>query len=244
MLRATIWRDLRWRLLAAALLVVSPAALVAWSHVVHARRATPGGAAFLDATWFRLPGGSAVFLVAAVLLAASGSLRRPGGDVGYVLALPVSRRCWLLTHVAMSMAALTALVVIVHLVLATGPSAGNAPPAGASLGHGPLLARSLAVLVAASAWVGVTLAVLTLVRHALLAVVLLLGVLAALPASRFRLDLPPRAVPPLLPAWDPWAFADPRAWDAGVPVASISVAFALGVGGLLVALYRLERFEP
>jgi hypothetical protein len=239
MLRATIWRDLRWRLLAASLLVVLPTALVAWSQVAHPHHAVPGGATYLDATWFWLPGGSAVFLVAAVLLAAGGSLLRPRRDVAYVLALPVSRRRWLLTHAAMSLAALAALVLFVHVLLTMG-----AVRAGAPLAHGPLLARSLAVLAAASAWIGVTVGVLALVRHPALAVALVLGVVAALPPGRFRLDLPPRAEPPLLPAWDPWAFADPRAWDAGVPVASLLAALAFGTAGMVLALHRVERFEP
>jgi hypothetical protein len=238
-LRATIWRDLRWRLLAASALVLPPAVLVAWSQVMHPHHATPGGAAYLDAAWFRLPGGSAVFLVAAVLLAAGGSLLRPRADVAYVLALPLSRRRWLLAHVALSLATLAALVVVVHVVLTVG-----ALRAGAPLAHGPLLARSLAVLVASSVWIGVTIGVLALVRHPVLTVALVLGVVAALPPTRFRLDLPPRAVPAMLPSWDPWAFADPRAWDAGAPVASLLAALALGAGGVLLALHRLEHFEP
>lgn len=239
MLHATIWRDLRWRLLAASLLVVPPAALVAWSQVAHPHHVTPGGAAYLDAAWFRLPGGNAVFLVAAVLLAAGGSLFRPGGDVAFLLALPVSRRRWLLTNLGMSLAALAALVLVVHLVLAAG-----AARAGAPFAHGPLLVRSLTALVAASPWIGATVGVLALVRHPALAVALVLGAVAALPPARFRLDLPPRAVPRMLPFWDPWAFADPRAWDLGVPVASMVAALALGTAGVLLALHRLERFEP
>ena len=240
MLRATIWRDLRWRLLAASLLVVPPAVLVAWSHAAHAAGpAAPGHAAFLDVAWFRLPGGSPVFLVAAVLLAAGGSLLRPPADVAYLLALPVSRRRWLLTHAAMSLAALAALIVVAHLVLAAG-----AWRAGVPLAPGALLARSLAVLIAASAWIGVTLGVLAVVRHPVLAVTLLLSAVVALSPSRFRLDLPPRVGPAMLPPWDPWAFADPRAWDTGVPVPSLLAALVLGAAGALVALHRLERLEP
>jgi hypothetical protein len=239
MLRATIWRDLRWRLLAAAVLVLLPAAVVAWSDAAHAPRATPGAAAYLDAAWFRLPGGSAVFLVAAVLLAAGGSLLRPRGDVAYLLALPQSRRRWLLAHVTMSLAALAALVLVVHLVLATGATHG-----GGSLALGPMLGRSLAVLAAASVWIGVTVGVLAVVRYPALAVGLVLAAVSALPTSRFRLDLPPRAVPLMLPAWDPWALADPRAWDRGVPVASLLVALAMGTAGMVLALYRIERVEP
>jgi hypothetical protein len=48
----------------------------------------------------------------------------------------------------------------------------------------------------------------------------------------------------MLPAWDPWALADPRAWDRGVPVASLLVALAMGTAGMVLALYRIERVEP
>jgi hypothetical protein len=220
------------------------AGVVAWSDVAPAPSATPDAAAYLDAAWFRLPGGSAVFLLAAVLLAAGGSLLRPRGDVAYLLALPLSRRRWLITHVAMSLAALTALVVVVHVVLATGASRADASHGGGSLALGPLLARSLAVLAAASVWIGVTVGVLAVVRYPALAAGLVLAAVLALPTSRFRLDLLPLGVPGMLPAWDPWALADPRAWDTGVPVASLLVALALGIAGMLLALYRLERVEP
>ena len=240
MLRATIWRDLRWRLLAASLLVLPPAAAVAWQDVAHVR----SGAAYLDAAWFRLPGGSAVVLAAAVLLAAGGSLLRPRGDVAYLLSLPLSRRRWLLAHVAMSLAALAALVVVVHVVLATGASRADAAHGGASLALRPLLGRSMAVFAAASVWIGVTVGVLAVVRYPALTVGLVLAAVSALPTSRFRLDLPPRTAPPMLPAWDPWAFADPRTWDTGVPVTSLLVALALGTAGMLLALHRLERVEP
>jgi hypothetical protein len=51
-------------------------------------------------------------------------------------------------------------------------------------------------------------------------------------------------VPAPLPAWDPWALADPRAWETGVPLASLLAALALGGAGWILALRRLERFEP
>jgi hypothetical protein len=240
MLRATIWRDLRWRAAAAALLVLPPAALVAWSNVVHARGpVVTKGAAYVDAAWFWLPGGSAVFLAAAVLLGASGSLLRPRGDVAYLLALPLSRRRWLATHVAMSAATLAALVLVAHVIVAFG-----AWRAGAPLAPGALLGRSVAVLAAGSAWIGVTVGVLAVVRHPAAAIALVLGAVAALPPTRFRLDLPPRSVPAPLPAWDPWALADPRAWETGVPLASLLAALALGGAGSILVLNRLERFEP
>jgi hypothetical protein len=245
MLRATIWHDLRWRLLGALLLVASPAALVAWSYVLQPPRSAAGASAlsyleYLDAAWFQLPGPSAAFLVAAVLVGAGGVLLRPRTDLTYLLALPVSRRRWLLAHVGMSLAALAALVLVVGLVLAAG-----AWRAGVPLASGPLLARSLAVLGAAGAWVGVTVGVLALVRSPVLAMVLVLGTVAALPTTRFRLDLPVRQPPPpMLPPWDPWALADPRAWHDGLPFASLLVAAAFGIAGTMLALYLVERFEP
>jgi hypothetical protein len=48
----------------------------------------------------------------------------------------------------------------------------------------------------------------------------------------------------MLPAWDPWALADPRAWQGAVPVASLLSAVALAVGGTMLALWVLERREP
>jgi hypothetical protein len=241
MLRATIWRDLRWRLVAALLLVAPLAALVAWAFAAHSRSApasVPDYAQYLDIGWFYLPGPSAVFLLAAVIVSA-GSLLRPRDDLAYLFALPVSRRRFLLAHVLASVAALAALVLLSDLLLALG-----AWGAGVAVPYRHLLVRSVGVLAAASVWVGVTIGVLSVVRYPVLALTLVLGALTVLPANRFRLDLPASPSYSMLGAWDAWAFADPRAWDGVVPVGSLVMALVLGVGGSLLALRRLERFEP
>lgn len=243
MLAATIWRDLRWRILGAAIPVLVPAALVTVSYV--AGPPADGGAArsyaeFLDTTWFWLPGPSSTFLAVAVIVSAAGSLLRPRRDVAFLLALPVSRTRWLLAHAGLSLAALAGLIVLADLVFAAG-----ALKAGAPLPILPLLARSLAVFIAAAPWVAVTLGVLTLVRFPLIAVVLVLFVTGAVTPGRCKLDLPVTLPPPpMLPRWDPWALADPRAWSHGVPIESLLSAAALALAGLLLALYRLRRYEP
>jgi len=245
MLRAAIWRDLRWRMLLAAVPVLVPAALVALSYAARAHG--DGGTAngyvgyvgYLDAAWFWLPGASAVFLLAAVIVSSAGSLLRPRGDVAYLLALPVSRTRWLLAHAGMSLAALAGLIVLADAVLAAGAVPSRAPVALV-----PLLARSLAVWVAAGAWVCVTLGVLSVVRVPPLAALLVL-IAAAGSADHFELTIPARpSPPPLLPAWDPWALADPRGWAHGVPIESLLSAAALALAGLLLALHRLHRHEP
>ena len=245
MLRATIWRDLRWRLLAALLLVAPLAALIAWSYAINVRsgtdvmRAYPMYLAYLDAAWFRLPGPSSAFLLVAVIVSAGSGPLRPRDDLAYLLSLPISRRRLLLDHVLASVVAVTALVLVAHLILAVGAWSTGAP-----LALGALLGRSLAVTLAASAWVGVTVGVLMLVRYPVLAMTVVLGAVIILPGGRFRLEIPPRPTTEMLVAWDPWAFADPRAWQGAVPVASLLTAAVLGVGGTLLALWRLERLEP
>lgn len=242
---ATIWRDLRWRLLAALLLALLPAAVVASAFSVQPHRLGPdapplGYAEFLDAVWFWLPGPGTIFLLAAVLLGAAGALLRPRADLAFVLALPVSRRRLLLGHLLASLGALAVAVIAAHLLLAVG-----AWRAGEPLALLPLLGRMLGLWAAAAVWVSVTIGVVSVVRHPLLAATVVLGALVLVPGGGFRLDLPVRALHPgMLPPWDPWAFADPRAWSGGVPLASLLVAAGLGVAGVLVAYCRVERFEP
>ena len=237
MLHVAIWRDLRWRVIPAALLAVVPATLVAFSYPQHG--AGMRYLEYIDAAWFRLPGPAAVFLLVAVLLAAGGSLLRPRRDVAFLLALPVSRRRWLLIHVGLPVAALAAVVLAVALILA-----GGAWHAGVPLDVAPLLARSLAVLGAASVWVCVTVTTLMFVRHPLLAATIVLGVVSTLPPTLFRLMIPPVESPDMLPSWDPWTLADPRSWAGAFPIASLLASVALSVASVMLALHLFERYEP
>jgi hypothetical protein len=242
MLRATIWRDLRWRLLAAALLVAPLAALISWSYVARSRAGDAVQAryvVYLDDVWFHLPGPSAVFLLLAAILGAGGGLVRPREQVAYLLALPLSRRRLLFTYLAASLIALGALILLVDLILVAG-----AWGAGVPLAPVALLARSLGVFAAAAVWLCVTVGVLSVVRYPVLALTLVLGAVVLLPSNRFRLDLPATASTSMLARWDAWAFADPRSWHGGVPVESLLTAMVLAAAGVLLALYRLERFEP
>jgi hypothetical protein len=242
MLRAAIWRDLRWRVLAAALLVVPLAGLVAWSYGARAHAGEVVGRdylAYLDQAWFRLPGPSAVFILVAVVLSAGSGLLRPREEVRYLLALPVSRRRLLLTYVALALTALGAVIALVDLVLAAG-----AWSTGVSLPLVPMIVRSLGVFAAAAVWVCVTVGVLSVVRHPILSLALVLGAVVLLPSDRFRLELPAVASAATLASWDVWAFADPRSWQGSIPFASLAAAIALGVAGLLLAWYRVQHFEP
>jgi hypothetical protein len=241
MLFATIWRSLRWRLLAALLLVSAPAFLVAWSYVEERKVNAAIGTYthFLDAAWFQLPGPSAILLLVALVVSASGRLMKPSGELAYTLALPISRRRWLLAHAAAFVAAIAVVQLFIDVVFMLGARHSAQP-----LEMLPLLARSVAVIAAASVWVGVTIGSLGLVRHPVLAATLVLGALDLEPHGRFQLQLPVNHSMGRLSAWDPWWFADLRAWEAGVPMASIIVALALGVGGLAIGLWRLERLEP
>jgi hypothetical protein len=242
MLRATIWRDLRWRLLAAAILVMPLAALLSWSYAarVRAREAVyTDYLAYLDDGWFQLPGPSASFLLVAVILGAGSTLVRPRDQVAYLLALPLTRRRLLFTHIGSALSALAAVILLTDVVHAAG-----AWSAGVSFPAAGVLLRSVGVLAAAVPWVCVTTAVVSVVRYPVLAMTLMLGAAAVLPADRFRLEIPPTPSTSTLAPWDAWAFADPRAWHGAVPIASLLVAAALTGLAVLLASYRMERFEP
>jgi hypothetical protein len=45
----------------------------------------------------------------------------------------------------------------------------------------------------------------------------------------------------MLASLDPWAFADPRAWNGSIPVASIATATGMALTGILVALFLIRR---
>lgn len=240
MIRPLIWRSLGWRLFASLLLVLPLAALVAASFVTETEpgHRRDGYLEHLDATWFRLPGACVVFLPVAVLLAAGRAFIRHH-DHAYLLALPVSRHRWLLSQLGAAVAALGMLVGLVHLIFSLGAWWAAAP-----LAAGPLAARSLAVWSAAAVWAAVTLGVLALVRRPTLAALLVLVPAAVLPPISFRLQLPAVSPSERLPAWDPWAFVDPRAWQSGIPVVSLLLALTLGLAGVLIALHRASRIEP
>jgi hypothetical protein len=241
MLIATIWRSLRWRLLAALVLVAMPAFLVAWSFGSEKKDAVHFASytRYIEATWFQLPGPSAVLLLVALIVSASTRLMKPGGELAYTLALPISRRRWLLAHAGAFVVAIAVVQLFVCVVLALG-----ARHSGQPLEIVPLLVRSVGVIAAASVWVGVTIGALGLVRYPVLAAALVLGALELEPHGRFQLQLPVTHSMGMLAAWDPWAFADPRAWQHGVPMASLLTALALGLGGLALGMWRLERLEP
>lgn len=238
MRRTIIWRSLRWRVLVAALLVLPLAMLLAGAYR-NTVATMPDYVEYLDGAWFELPGANAIFLLATVIISSGRTLFRPRNDLAYLLALPVSRRRWFGAHAAMSIAALATLIILMNLVFVIGAlRADHTAPLGA------LAIRSALTFAAALPWVGVTLGALGLLRRPVLALVLILGLVILLPTGRFRFELPVRPVTTMLPWWDPWAFADPRAWQGRLPLASLFTAVALGVGGALIARYRLQHYEP
>ncbi len=238
MLRDLIWRDLRWRLLAVLPLPVLLASLVSWSYVMEAGvKPMPPYAEWLDTAWFHLPGPSAHFILVAVVLACSNAMRRRP-EVAYLLALPVSRRRWLLSHLAATLGAIAFLLLLVDVIFWIG-----AWRAGASLAPLPLLGRTLSVLLAASFTACVTVGMLALLRHPVLTALVVLGLIAVLPNERFQLTLPVQPAPLTLPAWDPWRVADARAWDGAVPWVGL-VAGLTWIGlGLFVSAYRFSRTD-
>ena len=243
---ALICRSLRWRLLLGLVLTATPTALIAASYAEQAGRAptrwagADGFIGYLDAAWFRLPGASAVFLPVAVLLGSLGSLVRPRSEVVYVLAFGVARRRWLWAHAAAAVAGVAALVAATALIYALAGWRLRAPQAAGRLG-----ARSLAVLLAAASWCLATTGTPAVVRHPAAAVAAVLTPAVALPPTRFTLDLPAGAAARVLPPWDPWALADPRAWQSAAPLAAACAsAAAIAVVGALLARRGYAGLEP
>ena len=241
MLRAIIWRDLRWRLLASLLLVLPFALMTSWSHTVSTRRASASGMQYvdhLDVAWFQVPGPNALFVVVAVILSVSGSLVGPRNDIAYVLSLPITRSRWLFAHIAASLTSLAAIVMIVGAVLAAGAWIVDTPA-----NVGALLLRMLGTFLAGSVLVAATYGVLTVLRHPLLTAIAVLGMLAVMPGARFRFQNPADEAVMQIPMWDPWAFVDPRMWETGLPLMSMSVAIVTAVFATTVVMVRVNRAD-
>ena len=190
----------------------------------------------LDLAWFNLPGASAVFLLAALIIGSPGTLLRPSRDVAYVMTLPVSRGRWVMSHIAASVAALTLLVVGCDVAFVV---------AGLTLDSivrvGPLIVRSLLLLAAAAAWIPLMVSLTALVRRPIVAVPVAFVLLSFTRTNRFRLDIPAEPHTAMLAGLDPWAFADPRAWNGTIPVASVATAVAVALTGILVALFLIRQ---
>jgi len=233
MLKRIIWHDLRWRFLAAAILVGMTAGVI-----VLGLRLPPRAdyVHHLDLAWFNLPGASAVLLPAALIIGSPGTLVRPSRDVAYVMTLPVSRERWVISHIAASFAALALLVIACDILFVV---------AGWTLDSvlrvGSLTARSLLLLAAAGAWIPLMVALTALVRRPVIAVPLAFVLLSFTRGNRFRLDIPAEPHAAMLASLDPWAFADPRAWNGSIPVASIATATGMALTGILVALFLIRR---
>lgn len=190
----------------------------------------------LDLAWFNLPGASAVLLPAALILGSPGTLVRPSRDVAYVMTLPMSRERWVMSHIAASVAALALLVIGCDFLFAIAGWRLDSV-----LRIGPLLVRSMLVLVAAAAWIPLMISLTALVRRPIVAVPLAFVLLSFTNANRFRLDIPAVPHSVTLATLDPWAFADPRAWNGNVPFASIATAMGMAVTGMVVALFLIRR---
>jgi hypothetical protein len=233
MLKRIIWHDLRWRLLPAAILVGMTAGVIVLGLRLPARA---DYVQHLDLAWFNLPGASAVLLPAALIVGSPGTLVRPSRDVAYVMTLPVSRERWVMSHIGAAVAALTLLLIACDLLFVVAGVTQDS-----IIRVGPLLARSLLLLAAAAAWIPLMVSLTALVRRPIVAVPLAFVLLSFTRANRFRLDIPAEPHKVMLAAMDPWAFADPRAWNGSIPFASIATAIAMAVTGMLVALFLIRR---
>lgn len=241
MIRAILWRSLRWRLLGAALLVVPLALLVAVMYEFREQSGATisGYLPWLDAAWFDVPGGSAIFLLAAVIVSALRSLTLPSQDVAYMLSLPVSRTRWILLHAGAAAGALGLLVAVTALIFLVG--AARSPD---TMPVVALLTRAALVWLASLVWIGPTLALQVVVRRAWVATLAMIGLMMWAPGSPFRLEIPPTAATGAPAKWEPWLIADAGTWGAWAPMESFAVAAAIGIGGLVLAIVMFERFEP
>lgn len=233
MLKKIIWHDLRWRFLAAAILAGMTAGVIVLGLRLPARA---DYVRHLDLAWFNLPGASAVLLPAALIIGSPGTLVRPPRDVAYLMTLPLSRERWVMSHIAASVAALALLVIACDMLFIVAGWRLDS-----ILRLGPLVLRSLLLLVAAAAWIPLMVSVTALVRRPIVAVPLAFVLLSFTRTNRFRLDIPAEPHNAMLGNMDPWAFADPRAWSGTIPVASIATATAMALTGILVALFLMRH---
>jgi len=142
------------------------------------------------------------------------------------------------SHVIASTIALAVLVLASALIfLAAATNLDTKLPVGA------LASRTVLVFLAAWAWIPAAAALTALLRRPMFSIPVALFLLMLPGPGRFNLDIPARASASMLSPLDPWSFADPRSWYAGVPLASISAAAALALAGMLALAYLVERAE-
>lgn len=246
MLALKILFDLRYRLLFALALVVfsvvgtlgafmartsaSQVATVdsAVTAIMQYRR-------FIDTVWLGNSGGT--FALCAILLATGSVLSEQRTRVGLLtFSLPITRRRWVSTHVAVCLALLCALsfVACALIVIAGRAVTGVAYP--------PWLAISGALRLAAAAapWVGMAALLSVLVRNSSAGVAVLLALVVAL--SPTMIGMPPVWVR-ILQTWAPSAIATPGAWTDGTPWRALVVLIVSAVGTTALAAHQLERAD-
>ena len=249
MLLAATWRDLRWRTAASLLLAGPSAAFISSSFAVQRNQppnAPPGVIAlgrsypaYIDTAWFHLPSPSFVIAFVAILITAGGILAHPRSEQRFLLALPITRRAWVLAHLVGSVAATAFIAAVCATILLVGGWwQGTSYPASR------MLANSSAVVLAAVPWVTTTAAVLAFVRRPVIAIMLVLAAILVLPGSWFGLIIPATPHAPISTTWDPWRLADPRLWQGGPPGHALLISAAIAAAGVTAALLRFERIEP
>ena len=249
MLLAATWRDLRGRTAASLLLAGPSAAFVSSSFAVQRNQGPDAPAevialgrsytAYVDTAWFHLPSPSFVIAFVAILITAGGILAHPRSEQRFLLALPITRRAWVLAHLVGSVAATASIAAVCATILLMGGWwQGMTYPASR------MLANSSAVVLATVPWVTTTAAVLAFVRRPVLAVILVLAAILVLPGSWFGLMGPATPHPLISTAWDPWLLADPRLWQSGPPLRALLTSAAIAAAGATAALLRFQRIEP